>query len=82
MTFLLVTLIICIIVMFIMFIKSGHFIKCMIKSALLSAVAVIIVVFFGNKVGIDFPINAFSLTTSAVLGIPGLSLILILKYMI
>lgn len=82
MTFLIVTAIITAVIMLIFFIKSEKFFKTFIKSALLGIFSFSLVYFFGSRFGIEIPINYFTMTTTALLGAPGVGLLIISKYLL
>lgn len=82
MTALIATLVICGVLVFTYYIKSGHFLSSFFKGTVLGVCVLCMVVFLGHYVHLSIPLNYTTLSVSAILGIPGVALLLISKYFI
>lgn len=66
------------IILFVCVIKSGHWFKSIILTALSGFAALLAVNLLGMVSNVVIPINAYTIVTSCVLGIPGTILTLVL----
>lgn len=82
MTFIIATLIICAIIVFAYYVKSGHFFKSFFKGTILGMICLLLVVFCGQYVGITLPLNASTISFSSILGFPAVALMLVIKYIL
>ena len=82
MTFLIGTSIVCAVIIFAYYIKSGHFFKSFFKGTVLGIICLLAVVFGGKYINISLPLNAFTACFSGILGLPAVILMLITKYLI
>ncbi len=68
------------IVMLVYYVKSGKPIRNSFKGMASGAVFLVLTHFFGGIFGIEMPLNLFNCMVSLVLGIPGIILIILSKF--
>ena len=82
MTFLIGASIVCAVLIFAYYVKSGHFFKSFFKGTILGVICLVAVVFGGKYININLPLNVFTLSYSAILGLPAVVLMVITKYLL
>ncbi len=82
MTFLIVTGILTGIIMCIYYIKSKNPVKNAFKGMLSGAVAFLIVCYFGHYININLPLSFFNTGVSLILGVPGVILMIVGKFIL
>ncbi|MEM1485396.1 pro-sigmaK processing inhibitor BofA family protein [Oscillospiraceae bacterium PP1C4] len=67
------------IIILIVLLRSGHFLRCLLFSAITGNAALFSVGYLGAFTGVVLSINLFTVAVASILGIPGVLTMLILK---